>query len=372
MMTAWNLFWQQVKVMCRKEILAILKDKSFRNILVVPVLILGIFFGYAATFNVEFVSYGVLDESHSEASAELLSMLDGTGFYHRVVTFQNESQIADPLDTEDIMLALVIPQDFERKLETGEAAPIQVITDGRNTMTASLASAYTSRVVQAFQEQRTGQHPPLTVESRTWFNPNQLTRWFFAPGILGLMSFSQVLLLAGMSVAREREEGTFEQLLVTPASPVVLLIGKAFPPVVVGMLQGTMLLLLDLWWFQVPFEGSYLAFYLVLFIYLLSSTGIGLSISSLCSTMQQVQVYVYVYLIPMALLSGVATPIRNMPRALQILTYLDPLRFALDAMKRIYFEGAGLGTVAYDLVPMVLISAVTLTIAGKLFRENLG
>ncbi len=371
-MQGWALLCQQVKCMCRKEIQAILKDKAFRNVLVVPILVLGIFFGYAANFNVEFVSYGVLDQSHSEASVSLLSMLDGTGFYHRVTTFQNERQIAAPLDNEEIMMALVIPKDFAERLNRGERAPIQVITDGRNTMTASLASAYTARVVQNWQEKRTGRHAPLTVESRTWFNPNQLTRWFFAPGILGLLSFSQVLLLAGMSVAREREEGTFEQLLVTPASPLVLLIGKAFPPVVVGMLQGTILLLLDLWWFQVPFSGSYLGFYIVLFVYLLSSTGIGLSISSLCKTMQQVQVYVYIYMIPMALLSGVATPIQNMPVALQYLTYINPLRFALDAMRRIYFEGATLFTVGYDLLPMVVISTLTLTIAAKLFRENLG
>ena len=121
-----------------------------------------------------------------------------------------------------------------------------------------------------------------------------------------------------------------------------------------------------------PFEGSYLTLYIVLFIYFLSSTGIGLSISSVCSSMQQVQVYTYVYLIPNALLSGVATPVRNMPRALQIMTYADPLRFALDAIRRIYFEGAGLSTIAFDLLPMTITAAITLALAGNLFRKNLG
>lgn len=269
-------------------------------------------------------------------------------------------------------MVLVIPQDFSQRLERGEKAPLQVITDGRNTMTANLASAYTGRVVQQWMAERSGRRPPMSVEARTWFNPNQLTLWYFAPGILGLMSFAQVILLAGMSVAREREEGTFEQLLVTPASPAVLLIGKAVPPVVVGLMQGTILLLIDLFWFRVPFEGSYLTLYIVLFIYFLSSTGIGLSISSVCSSMQQVQVYTYVYLIPNALLSGVATPVRNMPQVLQILTYADPLRFALDAIRRIYFEGAGLSTIAFDLLPMTITAAITLVLAGKLFRKNLG
>ncbi|WP_308664067.1 ABC transporter permease [uncultured Acidaminococcus sp.] len=371
-MTPWQLFCQQVRYICRKELLAIWKDKAFRQILVVPTLVLGVIFGYTATFNVEDVTYAVLDQSHSEASTSLLATLDGTRFFHRVADLQNTAQLKDPIDREEAMVVLAIPSDFEEKLARGEKAPLQVITDGRNTMTASLASAYTSRVVQQWLEARTGQKPPLSVETRTWFNPNQLTLWYFAPGILGLMSFSQVILLAGMSVAREREEGTFEQLLVTPASPLVLLIGKAFPPVLVGLLQGTMLLLLDLFWFQVPFEGSYLTLYLVLLVYFLSSTGIGLSISSVCSSMQQVQVYTYVYLIPNALLSGVATPVRNMPQFLQILTYADPLRFALDAIRRIYFEGAGLGTIAPDLLPMAVVAVLTLWLAAVLFRKNLG
>jgi ABC-2 type transport system permease protein len=369
--TGWSLFRQQVRCICRKELLAIWKDKAFRQILVVPVLVLGIVFGYTATFNVENVTYAVLDQSHSEASTSLLATLDGTHFFHRVADLQNTSQIQDPIDREEAMVVLSIPADFATKLQQGERAPLQIITDGRNTMTASLASAYTGRVVQQWQAARTGQRPPLSVDARTWFNPNQLTLWYFAPGILGMMVFAQVIMLAGMSVAREREEGTFEQLLVTPSSPLVLLIGKAFPPVLVGLLQGTILLLLDLFWFQVPFEGSVLTLYLVLFIYLLSSTGIGLSISSLCSSMQQVQVYAYVYLIPNCLLSGVATPVRNMPQFLQILTYADPLRFALDAIRRIYFEGAGMTVIFWDLVPMTIVAILTLWMAGVLFRKNL-
>ena len=371
-MSPWQLFCQQVRCICRKELLAIWKDKAFRYVLVIPTLVLGVVFGYTATFNVENVTYAVLDQSHSEASTSLLATLNGTRFFQRVADIQNTAQIQEPIDQEKVMVVLSIPADFEEKLARGEKAPLQVITDGRNTMTASLASAYTSRVVQQWLEARTGQHPPLSVEARTWFNPNQLTLWYFAPGILGLMSFAQVILLAGMSVAREREEGTFEQLLVTPAPPLVLLIGKAFPPVLVGMMQGTLLLLLDLFWFQVPFEGSYLTLYLVLFIYFLSSTGIGLSISSVCSSMQQVQVYTYVYLIPNALLSGVATPVRNMPQFLQFLTYGDPLRFALDAIRRIYFEGAGLGAIALDLLPMTVVAVLTLWLAAVLFRKNLG
>ena len=150
MMTGWKLFWYQVKCICRKEFLAIMKDKAFRRILVIPVIFTGILFGYAATFNVTYISYGVLDQSHSEASASLLARLDGTGFFHRAATLQNASQIAAIMDTEQAMMVLAIPQDFTQRLERGEKARLQLITDGRNTMTASLASAYTGRVVASW------------------------------------------------------------------------------------------------------------------------------------------------------------------------------------------------------------------------------
>lgn len=365
------MFWRQVKYMCWKELLATLKDPRFRWVLILPAILMGFLFGYAANFNIENITYAVLDQSQSKASTTLLAALDGTSFYHRVATLQSSSQIQDPINDESAMMVIVIPEDFVSRLESGSNAPIQIITDGRNTMTASLSAEYTMRIVEQWMEDQSGMTSPISVDSRTWFNPNQITRWFFMPGILGIMSFIQVILLAGLSVAREREEGTFEQLLVTPSSPIVILIGKACPPILIGMLQATILLAISLFWFKVPFQGSFVSFYIALFVFFLSSTGVGLSISSFCKNMQQVQVYTMLYMVPMGILSGIATPIRNMPQFLQYLTYINPLRFALDAIRRIYLEGATLWQVSYNFIPMVIIAAITLCTAAYLFRHNL-
>lgn len=366
-----KVFFRQVWYMCWKETLATFKDPRFRWILIVPALLMGFLFGYAANFNLENVTYAVLDKSHTKASADLVAHLDGTRFYHRVATLTSDDQIAGPIDSEKAMVVLVIPHDFVDRLENRQNSPVQLITDGRYTTTSSLALAYTSRIITEWALQESGMESPMTLQVRTWFNPNQLTRWFFSPGILGIMSFIQVVLLAGLSVAREREEGTFEQLLVTPSLPVVILIGKAFAPILVGFIEAAILFLVGVLWFDVPFYGSLFALFMTLLVFFISSAGIGLGISALCQNMQQVQVYSSLYLVPNGVLSGLITPIRNMPLPLQWLTYINPLRFALDALRRIYFQGATLTQVSYNFGPMVIISLVTLSLAGYLFRHSL-
>ena len=206
--------------------------------------------------------------------------------------------------------------------------------------------------------------------SRTWFNPNQTTRWTFLPGLIGMISFVQVIMLAGLSIAKEREQGTFDQLLVTPMSPAEILIGKSLPPMIIGLVQSMMLFCICRYWFQVPFQGSLGGLILTVIIFMISSTGIGLSISAVARNMQQVLVYVFFVMLPMVLLSGMSTPVANMPRILQILTYINPMRFVLTAIRRIYLEGAGLGDIAMNYVPMLAVAAVTMPLAGWLFRHR--
>ncbi len=372
MMEGIRLYLQQLAVICTKEILAIWQDKATRLIILVPCIILGFLFGYAANYNLEDAPYAVLDLSHSRESADILAAIDGTSFFKRTVTLQNANQIEKYIDRGDVIMALSIPPDFARKLQKGEPASIQVITDGRNTVIAGQAASDVSRIVNQYNLARTGTKSPVNLKIRTWFNPNQITRWFFLPGIIGLLSFSQVFLLAGLSVAREREEGTFEQILVAPVSESIILLGKAVPPVIVGLIQCTTLLLISRLWFQVPFAGSYLDFYIAIVFYVMSSTGLGLCVSSISKNMQQVLVYVIVLMVPMALLSGIITPIRNMPLFLQYLTYIDPLRFGLELIRRIYLEGLPLSALAWNLLPLTLIGGLSLVAAGYLFRHNLG
>lgn len=366
---------RRLLTLCRKEFLAVLKDPATRAILFVPALVQSMLFGYAATYDLADVPFALLDQSHSRAGAEFVAKLEGTGVFHRVATLATQADIADVIDRQRALLVIQLGPRFEQQLTNGDAAPLQLILDGRNSNTAGSASAYVAQVAAQFNadwRQRHGAPPAaLRVESRAWFNPNLETRWNLMPGLVASLSMLQTLLLTALSVAREREQGTFDQLLVTPLSPTEIMIGKALPPVMIGLAQSAIILLVTLFWFRIPMAGSVLTMFIGLLVFTISSVGIGLSISALAANMQQAMLYTFVLIMPLMLLSGLTTPVSNMPQLLQTLTLANPLRFAIDLMQRVYLEGADLSTVASNLLPMVMIAAVTLPLAAWLFRNRL-
>jgi len=368
-------FVHRVLALIRKELLSILKDPSSRVILFVPVLLQSMLFGYAATYDLSQVPYAVWDQSRSPTSAALLAHLDGTGFFRRVATLDAAAQIPALVDTQQALMVVQIGPRFEAQLQAGESATVALILDARNSTTANSAAAYVGAVVDAFNaeqlRQRTGAAPALTLHTRAWFNPNLETRWNFMPALIATLSMLQTLLLTALSVAREREQGTFDQLLVTPLSPTEIMIGKAVPPMLIGLTQATLVLLVTRWWFHIPMAGSLPTLYAGLVAFILAGVGIGLSISALSANMQQATLYTFVLLMPMMLLSGLTTPVSAMPRALQLATLVNPIRYGIDLVRRVYLEGVGLASVVPDLVPMLLIAAVTLPTAAWLFRHRL-
>ena len=366
-----RMMLRRILSVIRKELLATLKDPKSRTIVVIPVILQTMLFGYVATYDLDEVPYAVLDQSRSKYSMELLAKLDGSGIFRRVKTLDNNSQIAGCIDTGDAMLVLTIPQDFAKKLTAGEVSPVQVITDGRSTMTSGLSSGYVASIVGAYNNQLSQRKPLIQIDTVAWYNPNLISRWGFLASLLPMMSLSQVIMLSGLSVAREREQGTFDQLLVTPLTPKEILIGKLVPPLLIGLTQVTLILMVSVFWFKMQVVGSFFTLYLTLLIFLVSCVGIGLSISAISDSMQQVIVYCFVVLMPVMLLSGMATPVRNMPEALQYFTDINPLRFAIDSVRRIYLEGAGLATIAPNFIPMILVTMVTLPTAAWLFRNKL-
>jgi ABC-2 type transport system permease protein len=213
--------------------------------------------------------------------------------------------------------------------------------------------------------------PPIRVETRAWFNPNLETRWNMVPAMIGTLTMLQTLLLTALSVARERENGTFDQLLVTPFRPLELLAGKALPSILIGFVQATTILLVAQLWFRIPFAGSFSTLYVGLTLFLLAAVGIGLFVSSVVATMQQALLFTFVLVLPFTLLSGLATPISSMPRVLQYITLVNPLRYAIDLTHRVYLEGATLVELHADLWPLALISLVTLSTATWMFRHRL-
>ena len=360
----------RVLFLCRKELLALLKDPASRVILFAPALMQSLLFGYAATFDLTHARYAVLDASRGATSTELIRRLDGTGVFQRVGWLDSPRQVAQAIERDDALMVIGFPADFESRLASGDAAPLQVILDGRNSSTAGLAAAYVGAIVADLNQAR-GLAPPVRIERRAWYNPNLESRWNILPALIAALSMLQTLLIAALSVAREREQGTFDQLLVTPLTPMQILVGKALPAMFVGLVQSTIILLVVRFWFQIPMSGSPWLMYLGLVCFTTAAVGIGLSVSALSVSMQQAMLFTFLLIMPLMLLSGLLTPAGNMPRVLQIATYANPLRFGIDLVRRVYLEGAGLHEVGADFIPMLAVAAVTLPLAAWLFRHRL-
>jgi len=365
----------RIVALIRKELLAILKDPRSRVSLFLPPVLQCLIFGYAATYDLTNVPYAVLDQDRSAASHDLLAALDGSGVFHRVARLYRQADVKRVIDQESALIVVQIGQDFARRLAAGEPANIQVIADGRNSNTAGIAVGYVGAIVDGFNADWAAGHggapPPLRATMRAWYNANLETRWFMVPALIGTLTFLQTLLLTAMSVAREREQGTFDQLLVTPFRPVEIMVGKALPSVLIGLIQATLILLVAQLWFRIPFAGSYLTLYAGLLLFLLAAVGMGLMLSAIVATMQQAMLYSFVILMPFALLSGLTTPLGNMPQIFQDLTLINPLRYAIDIAHRVYLEAAGLDQLVGDLWPMAIIATVTLSSAAWLFRRGL-
>jgi ABC-2 type transport system permease protein len=366
---------RRIAILCRKELLAIFKDPRSRIVLFLPIVMQTLIFGYAATYDLNFVQFAVLDQDHSEASRDLIAKLDGTGIFRRVANLADPRQIAPVIDGKKALLVVHINPNFQRQLEAGQPAVVQVILDGRNSNTSGTAGRYVATVVDSFNTDWRATHgantPPLTVEARAWYNPNLETRWNMIPSLIAALSMLQTLMLTALSVAREREQGTFDQLLVTPLRPVEVMVGKAVPSILIGLTQATLIMLVSILWFHIPMAGSLITLYTGLLIFTTASVGIGLAISAFSANMQQAMLYTFVLLMPLMLLSGLTSPIANMPQAVQYLTLIDPLRYAIQLVQRVYLEGVGITWVLNDIWPLIVIGGVTLPVAAWLFRHRL-
>jgi ABC-2 type transport system permease protein len=366
---------QHILALIRKEFLALLGDPKSRLVLIVPPLIQLLVFGYAATFDLKHVPYAVYNEDRGVASRDLVARFEGTPSFSEVAEVHAESEIAPLVDQRRVLAVIHVGPRFSADLLSGRPAQLQVIFDGRNSNTAMIASNYVRGIVEDFNEDWTSarglQGAPARLEMRAWFNPNLESRWFFIPGIIAMLTLVVTMLVTALTVAREREEGTFDQLLVTPFRPEEILVGKTVPGFAIGIVQATLILVVAILWFDVPFLGSLLAFYVGLALFLLSSVGAGLLISALSATQQQGLLGAFLFMVPAVILSGFATPIDNMPQFVQLITFIDPLRYFLIVLRRVFLEGAGFGLLVDQLWPMALIGAATLTLAGWLFRHRI-
>jgi len=365
----------KIFALMKKEFRTILKNKKTRMVLIIPPIAQILVFGYSASYDLNNISYAVYNEDSGLPSRQLLARFQGAREFQQVATVTHDGEIAPLIDDKKVMLILHIGPDFTRNLSTGRTGRLQVILDGRNSNSAMISLNYVRTVVKDFNShwsaQHGGKHVPAQLVVRSWFNDSLNSHWFIIPGIVALLALVVTLEVTSLSVAKEREAGTFDQLLVTPMTPVEILIGKSLPGFIIGFVEATFILGMTILWFHVPFRGSFLVLYVGIFAFLLSAIGIGLMISSISVTQQQGLMGAFLFLVPAVILSGFATPIENMPQLVQAVTYLNPMRYFLIIVRSSFLEGASFDLLWNLYWPMIIIGIATLTAAGMLFRNRM-
>ena len=368
-------YFSQILALALKEFLALFRDKRSRLILVIPPLLQMLIFGFAATYDLDNIPIAIYNQDRGQVSREYISHFEGSPTFEVIKYVQTDAEIETLINNKEVLLVLSIGAKFSAHLQQGHSAPVQVILDGRNSNTAMTAMNYLSTINLDFNQQWSqnmgSTAPNVALQVRNWYNENLQSRWFILPGILGSLILVVILLVTSLSVAREREAGTFDQLLVTPMNPTQILIGKAIPGIIIGIVESTIILVLIIKLFHIPIQGDIGALYLGLFLFLISVTGIGLAISAISLTQQQAVLGAFLFIVPAVVLSGFTTPIANMPDVVQLLTYLNPLRYFLIILRGVFLEGNGYSLLISQYWPMAIIGIVSLSFAGWLFRHRM-
>ena len=367
-------FFRRVFALMKKEFITIWNDPKTKAIILGLPIVQLLIFSNAATMEVQNIDVVVLDRSQSVESRELLSRFENSPRFRNFYYVDNEYQFKKKVDTQKVQIGILINNDFSRDIKAGKTATIQIISDGRQTNSASIASGYAAQIATAYGADvvpfQNGVN--INVNVRNWFNPNLEYKWYILTVIVAMLSLVTTLILTALSIARERELGTFDQLIVSPLSSLEILLGKSIPPLIIAMSLTMVMTATVIVFFRIPFAGSFLLFMISIFISLLAIVGVGLFISAICNTQQQAILSAMTFMMPAVLLSGFISPIEDMPVALQYLTWVNPVRFFMVLTRGIFLKGMGIEDVMTNIIPLVVISLITLTLAGRTFKRKLG
>jgi ABC-2 type transport system permease protein len=367
------IFFSRIHALVSKEFQSLFSTKSGRLLLIMPVVIQTALFPFAATLEVKNASLAVFNEDRGRASVEMMQRFAASGAFTRIIPVWSAAQLDEAIGTREALLAVHIPADFSRIIAAGESSPVQVILDGRRSNSSQIAFSYLQSVLDVFLKDRAaaaGRVVPSEIVARNWFVPNLEYTYFILPSLVAIITTIGSLIVTALSVAREREQGTFEQLLVSPLSPEMIMLGKAVPAMVVGFFQATLVLLASVFIFDVPFRGNLALLYGAMFFYSLALAGVGLFISSISKTQQQAFLGAFVFMVPAILLSGYTAPVENMPLWLQHITWVNPVRHFVEVVKGVFLKDASFARVLTLVWPLVVISIVNLLLAALMFRRK--
>jgi ABC-2 type transport system permease protein len=373
---------ERLRHMLIKEFIQVFRDPRMRAVIfVVPVLQL-VVFGYAVSTDVRRVATAVYDLDNSVTSRELVRRFVESGYFEVVEHVRSAARARELVDRGQARVVLHMNQGFEDEVRSGRTGQLQVIVDGTDSNTAGIVLGYSSRIVGQFSQEILNEQarrlwgrgrPPGQVElqTRAWFNENLESRNFYVPGVVAMIVSLVTLLLTSMAVVREKEIGTIEQILVTPITSVEFILGKTLPFALVSFVDVIIVTLVAVLWFDVPIRGSLLFLFLATALYLLTTLGVGLFISTLSQTQQQAMMTTFFFFMPSVLLSGFMFPIANMPRVIQWLTFLNPFRYFLTIIRGIFLKGVGPSVLWPQLLALAVMGVVILGLTSRRFHKTL-
>ena len=378
---------QRIRTIIRKEFRQVFRDPRMRGLLLFPPLMQLLIFGYAANLDVNSARIAWMDEDHSPNSRELLSQFLGSGRFIIAATPSSEGEMQDVMDRGRVDGVVRVLPGFARDIERGRPTGVQVLLDGSNSNSASIVSAYAGQTIARYaaevMEDRQRQKlvasgvpmhpaiPQVVTETRVWFNPDLKSRNYFIPGVIVNIIMLTTLSLTTMAIVREKELGTMEQLMVTPIRPAELILGKTLPFVLIGLWDMLLVLAASLVIFHVPFAGSFWLLTLASLLFILTTLGAGLLISTISRTQQQANMATFLLFQPFMMLSGFTFPIRSMPTAVQWFTYFNPMRYFLEVVRGIFLKGSGFDTLWPNLAALALFGVAILWLSIQRFHKNL-
>ncbi len=356
-----------------KEIWALLRDPKSRIVLVLPPLIQLLVFTFATTLDVKNVEIGIVDRSGGAHAQELVQRIEASPQFRGVVRLPSMQAMEAAVSGQKMIAALVIESDFDERIERGQPTRIGLVLDGRRSNAAQILAGYVSRIAAGYGSElspRLAQRGGSSAITN-WYNPNLDFMWFTLPSLVAVIVSVAGIAITSQAVARERELGTFDQLMVSPLRVPEILIGMMVPPLLVGMFNGLLFLVVARFGFGVPFTGSFLLFLVTMFFYQLALIGMGLLVSAASMTQQQAFLGSFIVTVPLMLLSGYASPIDNMPDWLQVITYADPIRYFLIIVQGLFLKSMPASVVFHEAWPLAVIAVVSLTAAAWLFRARM-
>jgi len=365
----------------RKEFIQAFRDRrTVIIILIMPVMQLFLL-GYAATTDVKNIAIAVWDQNQSPQSRALLDAFRAANYFQIAYTVASQNEMQDLIERGSARAVLIIPPDYDQRLLEGDAQ-VSMILDGSDASVGSTAlsvsqligQAYGTKIVQsqaALRGRINGTGSPLQVRTRVWYNPDLLSAYFMIPGVIGQILFMITTILTATAIVRERERGTIEQLIVTPIRPWELMVGKIIPYIILAAVEAAEVILIGHFWFRVPVVGNLGLIALSSGLLLLSSLGIGLFASTVAHTQQEANVMVQMTLLPSFFLSGFFFPIDAMPRALQLISYLSPLRYYLVVIRSLMLKGAGFTAIQNQLIALAIFGLIIMGAAARRFHKTL-